>query len=116
MLDSSYYGELGFDARFSEALHCMNYSSIKEKNMELLGTYFSPAFKWVSARITRCKNSTENGNSCASNEEISAILQEGYIGFDMLVYTFDSQQVPNPYKKTARKFMAKTFDSFSTDL
>ena len=87
-----------------ENLYCVNLTGI-----ELRGVYMEDKWTTINFRFMKCINSTDNNNFCKTPDEISEILNGGYIG----IFTTDYQIIPSNYKKPAQIYGKNIFTSFS---
>ena len=87
-----------------ENLYCVNLTGI-----ELRGVYMEDKWTTINFRFIKCINSTNNNNFCKTPDEISEILNGGYIG----IFTTDYQIIPSNYKKPAQIYGKNIFTSFS---
>ena len=87
-----------------ENLYCVNLTGI-----ELRGVYMEDKWTTINFRFIKCINSTNNNNFCKTPDEISEILNGGYIG----IFTTDYQIIPSNYKNPAQIYGKNIFTSFS---
>ena len=87
-----------------ENLYCVNLTGI-----ELRGVYMEDKWTTINFRFMKCINSTDNNNFCKTPDEISEILNGGYIG----IFTTDYQIIPSNYNNPAQIYGKNIFTSFS---
>ena len=87
-----------------ENLYCVNLTGI-----ELRGVYMEDKWTTINFQFIKCINSTNNNNFCKTPDEISEILNGGYIG----IFTTDYQIIPSNYKNPAQIYGKNIFTSFS---
>ncbi len=88
-----------------ENLYCLN-----EPNINLNGEFGGNFWKYLIFRFSKCINSTNNNNSCKSNEIINEKLQGGYFGVFMSDLYVDNTNFYKPIIKYGKNF----FTAFST--
>jgi len=85
-------------------LYCLN-----EPNITLKGEFGGTYWKYLIFKFSRCTNSTENNNSCKSNEIINETLQGGYFGVFITDSYVDNTNFYKPFIKYGKNF----FTAFS---
>lgn len=81
-------------------LFLQNYYCVDEGNFKVEGSFLEPlTLKTFSVELNFCKNSTENNNSCKSQNEINSFLQNKVF---TLIYVDNAIQV-NDYKNPVEK-------------
>ena len=87
-----------------ENLYCVNLTGI-----ELRGVYMEDKWTTINFQFIKCINSTNNNNFCKTPDEISEILNGGYIG----IFTTDYQIIPSNYNNPVQIYGKNIFTSFS---
>jgi hypothetical protein len=85
-------------------LYCVNLTGIT-----LRGVYMEDKWTTINFQFKKCVNSTSNNNKCRSADEITEILNGGYMG----IFTTDYQILPNNYKQPAQIYGKNIFTTFS---
>jgi hypothetical protein len=85
-------------------LYCVNLTGIT-----LRGEFMEDKWTTIKFEFKKCVNSTRNNNSCRSPEEITEILNGGYMG----IFTTDYQINPNNYSQPAQIYGKNIFTAFS---
>ena len=85
-------------------LYCVNLTGIT-----LRGDFMQDKWTTIKFEFKKCVNSTRNNNSCKSPEEITEILNGGYMG----IFTTDYQIDPHNYKQPAQIYGKNIFTAFS---
>ena len=85
-------------------LYCVNLTGIT-----LRGDFMQDKWTTIKFEFNKCVNSTKNNNSCRSPEEITEILNGGYMG----IFATDYQINPNDYKQPAQIYGKNIFTAFS---
>ena len=85
-------------------LYCVNLTGIT-----LRGVFMEDKWTTINFQFKKCVNSTNNNNSCKSPDEITEILNGGYMG----IFTTDYQINPNNYKQPAQIYGKNIFINIS---
>jgi hypothetical protein len=85
-------------------LYCVNLTGIT-----LRGVYMEDKWTTINFQFQKCVNSTSNNNQCRSPDEITDILNGGYLG----IFTTDYQILPNNYSQPAQVYAKNIFTTFS---
>ena len=85
-------------------LYCVNLTGIT-----LRGVFMEDKWTTINFQFKKCVNSTNNNNSCKSPDEITEILNGGYMG----IFTTDYQINPNNYEQPAQIYGKNIFTTFS---
>ena len=64
------------------------------ENIYLQGEYGKSTYSYINFEFSRCVNTTENNNTCKSEEEINSRLTGGYLG----MFISDLSIIPNNYE------------------
>ena len=94
---------------YFEKLDIENLYCLKNGTFEIEGEFQSNYFRYLYFKFSKCKNSTENNNTCESEETIKDILSGGYIGVFMSDKSVDPNQFSSPYQIYGKN----VFTSFS---
>ena len=85
-------------------LYCLNIS-----NIEIKGAFKTPIWNVLYFKFSKCINSTQNNNSCQSNETIDKYLKGGYIGIFLSDYIIE----PNNFKNPSQYYGKNVFTTFT---
>ena len=85
-------------------LYCVNLTGIT-----LRGVLMEDNWTTIKFEFKKCVNSTSNNNSCKSPDQITEILNVGYMG----IFTIDYQINPHNYKQPAQLYGKNIFTTFS---
>jgi len=79
-----------------------------DNDLNLKGEYMKD-WNYIRLNFSKCKNTTENRNSCKTENEINELLNGGYIGMFIPDYHFQ----PNIYEKPIKTHIRNLYKSFS---
>ena len=79
------------------------------ENIYLQGEYGKSTYSYINFEFSRCVNTTENNNTCKSEEEINSRLTGGYLG----MFISDLSIIPNNYEHPSNIYGKNLFTSFS---
>ena len=94
---------------YFEKLDIENLYCLKNSTFEIEGEFQSNYFRYLYFKFSICKNSTENNNTCESEEKIKSILSGGYIG----VFMTDKSVNPNQFSSPYQIYGKNVFTTFS---
>ena len=87
-----------------ESLYCLD-----AENIELRGDFKTEKWNVVYLKFSKCINTTENNNSCQSNEEIDNYLKGGYLG----IFMSDIIIEPNNFQNPSQLYGKNIFTTFT---
>ena len=82
-----------------------------DKSYILQGDFNSKKFYGTRIEVDKCRNTTENGNHCKSEEEINQKINSGYIEISLVNSYFDFDDYDTPIKK----YLSSTNNLFMTN-
>ena len=89
-----------------ENLYCIDNKNAK---YEIEGDFGTDVWTYITFSFSRCKNSTQNNNSCMPDDEITHRLDGGYLG----IFMTDKTIVATNYKQPAEIYGKNIFSTVS---
>ena len=89
-----------------------NLLCLKNETFYLEGIFGAEYWNYVFIFLKKCKNSTENGNSCKSSDEIDQRLSGGYFG----AFVTDQTVLPANYSLPFQTFGKNIWTTFSAKI
>ena len=87
-----------------ESLYCLDID-----NIELRGDFKTEKWNVLYLKFSKCINTTENNNSCQSNEVIDNYLKGGYLG----IFMSDIIIEPNNFQNPSQLYGKNIFNTFT---